>query len=51
MQEAVGGVRIDEGVYEFPEAMRDFTNPVHYYTYRVYREAWLQTNLVNNQDR
>ncbi|MCP4713459.1 MAG: GNAT family N-acetyltransferase [Planctomycetes bacterium] len=37
MQEAVGGVRVDESVYEFPEDMRDFTTPVHSYIYRVYR--------------
>lgn len=37
MQEAVGGVRIEEAVYEFPEHMRDFTTPVHYYVYRVER--------------
>ncbi len=42
MQEAVGGVRVGEGVYEFPEAMRDFTTPVHHYVYRVYREDWEQ---------
>ena len=45
MQEAVGGVKIDEGTYEFPEAMREFTTPVHYVTYRVYRQAWQQSRL------
>lgn len=40
MQEAVGGVRVSEGVYEFPESMRAFTTPVHHYIYRVYREDW-----------
>ena len=40
MQEAVGGVRVDEAVYEFPEAMRDYTTPVHHYIYHVYREHW-----------
>ena len=40
MQEAVGGVRIDEGVYEFPEDMREFTCPVHCYIYEVTRQAW-----------
>ncbi len=40
MQEAVGGVRIGEDVYEFPESMREFTTPVHCYIYRVYRNAW-----------
>lgn len=42
MQEAVGGVRVGEGVYEFPESMRDYTTPVHHYFYHVYRETWEQ---------
>jgi RimJ/RimL family protein N-acetyltransferase len=42
MQEAVGGVRVGEGVYEFPEAMRDFTTPVHHYVYHVHRSEWEQ---------
>ena len=42
MQEAVGGVRIAEQVYEFPESMRDYTAPVHHYIYHVYRESWKQ---------
>jgi len=37
MQEAVGGVRVGEDVYHFPEHMRDYTTPVHCYIYRVYR--------------
>jgi RimJ/RimL family protein N-acetyltransferase len=40
MQEAVGGVRVDEGIYQFPESMREFTTPVHHYVYRVYRTDW-----------
>jgi RimJ/RimL family protein N-acetyltransferase len=40
MQEAVGGVRTGEGVGEFPESMRSYTHPVHYYIYRVYRPDW-----------
>jgi RimJ/RimL family protein N-acetyltransferase len=40
MQEAVGGVRIGEGVFEFPESMRDWTAPVRHYVYRVYRTDW-----------
>ena len=40
MQEAVGGVRVSEGTYEFPESMRAFTTPVHHYVYRVYRDTW-----------
>lgn len=37
MQEAVGGVRVAERVFEFPEAMRDYTVPVPHYVYRVAR--------------
>lgn len=40
MQEAVGGVRIGEGVHQFPESMREYTTPVHYYVYKVSRENW-----------
>jgi RimJ/RimL family protein N-acetyltransferase len=40
MQEAVGGIRVGEAVYEFPESMRDYTTSVHHYVYRVYRSHW-----------
>jgi RimJ/RimL family protein N-acetyltransferase len=40
MQEAVGGVRVGEAVYEFPESMRGYTTPVHHYIYHVYRNVW-----------
>jgi RimJ/RimL family protein N-acetyltransferase len=40
MQEAVGGVRVAEGVYNFPESMQAFTQPVHHYTYQVLRADW-----------
>jgi RimJ/RimL family protein N-acetyltransferase len=40
MQEAVGGVRVGESVYEFPESMREFTTPIHHYIYQVTRENW-----------
>jgi RimJ/RimL family protein N-acetyltransferase len=40
MQEAVGGVRVGEDMYQFPESMRDYTTPVHHYIYRVYRADW-----------
>jgi [ribosomal protein S5]-alanine N-acetyltransferase len=40
MQEAVGGVCVGESIYEFPEAERSFTAPVHHYIYRVSRESW-----------
>jgi RimJ/RimL family protein N-acetyltransferase len=42
MQESVGGVRVGEQVYGFPESMRDYTTPVHHYIYRVYRKDWEQ---------
>lgn len=42
MQEAVGGVRVKEGTFEFPEEMRDHTTAVHHYVYRVERD---QTDL------
>jgi hypothetical protein len=40
MQEATGAVCVDEGVYEFPESMRDLTVPVHAFTYRLERADW-----------
>lgn len=40
MQEAVGGVRVNEGVYTFPDEMKDFTIPVPYAIYHVNRENW-----------
>ena len=40
MQEAVGGVRVGETVYEFPPEKRAFTCPVHSYIYQVRRETW-----------
>jgi RimJ/RimL family protein N-acetyltransferase len=42
MQEATGGVRVGKRVYQFPEYMRAYTVPVHYYIYRVYRADWEQ---------
>ena len=45
MQEAVGGIRVGEAVYEFPESMRAYTEPVHHYIYRVYRKDWNQKGL------
>ena len=43
MQEAVGGVRVGESVFEFPESMREYTTPVRHYIYQVTRENWLRT--------
>jgi len=44
MQEAVGGKRVGEDVYRFPEKMRHYTKDVHYYRYLVYREDWEKQN-------
>jgi len=46
MQEAVGGVRVGEQIFEFPEAMRNRTIPVPHYIYHVYRENW-ERDLLN----
>lgn len=40
MQEAVGGVRTGESIDEFPDSMKDYTRPVHHYTYVVHRSVW-----------
>jgi hypothetical protein len=40
MQEAVGGRRIREGCYKFPESMKAYTIDVPYYEYIVFREDW-----------
>jgi RimJ/RimL family protein N-acetyltransferase len=41
MQEAVGGMRVGEGMTEFPESMKVYSpRPVHYYIYRVYRPGY-----------
>ena len=40
MQEAVGGIRTGEGVFEFLSEMKGYTCDVPYYEYRVYRKDW-----------
>ena len=40
MQEAVGGRRVGEGVFEFPQSMRDYTVDVPYYVYEISRDTW-----------
>lgn len=40
MQEAAGGKRVGESVYQFPPSMQSYTIPVHSYTYRVTRTDW-----------
>lgn len=42
MQEAVGGERVGEGVFEFPPEMRDYTTPVPHLVYQVSRACWEQ---------
>ena len=42
MQEAVGGKRIREELYEFPESMQSYTKPLRYYVYHVTRKDWIQ---------
>jgi RimJ/RimL family protein N-acetyltransferase len=42
MQEAVGGKRVGEGVFTFPEHMRDYTCDVPHYVYMVFRTDWEQ---------
>jgi RimJ/RimL family protein N-acetyltransferase len=41
MQEAVGGIRIREETYTFPDSMQAYTTPIHCYVYRVERSTWL----------
>lgn len=40
MQKAVGGRRVGEGIFEFPEEKKDYTCPVPHYVYLVFREDW-----------
>jgi ribosomal-protein-alanine N-acetyltransferase len=40
MQEAVGGIRVGEGVSPFPESMQSYTTAVHHYIYHVHRSDW-----------
>jgi RimJ/RimL family protein N-acetyltransferase len=40
LYESSGAVRVDQGVFEFPEAMQAFTMPVPHYVYRLHREDW-----------
>lgn len=51
MQEAVGGKRIGETVYRFPEKMRDYTCDVPHYIYYVYREDWQRLLKDSTKDK
>jgi len=50
MQESAGGVRVGEGVHEFPESMRAYTTPVHYLVYRVSRERWQERRAASRSN-
>lgn len=40
MQEAVGGKRVGEDLFQFPREMKDYTCDVPHYVYMVLREDW-----------
>lgn len=40
MQERAGGIRVGEGIFEFPESMKEDTQPVPHYIYHIRREDW-----------
>ena len=46
MQEAVGGKRVGEDVYRFPEHMRDYTCDVPHYVYVIFRSDWEQQQKI-----
>jgi len=52
MQESCGGVKVREGVYYFPESMRDYTEDVNLIIYHIHKKKWLEINLqikkINN---
>jgi RimJ/RimL family protein N-acetyltransferase len=45
LQESVGGHQTGEGLYQFPERMRDYTTEVRYFEYTVFREDWIKAHL------
>ncbi len=42
MQEAVGGKRMAEKLYEFPDEMKEYTIDVPHYVYALLRSDWLE---------
>lgn len=46
MQEAVGGKRVGDGVFRFPEEMHEYTCDVPHYVYIVFREDWEKSHSV-----
>ena len=44
MQERAGMRRVGEGRFEFPPAMRTYTESVPYYVYQIARAAWATSN-------
>ena len=47
MQEAVGAVRITEGIYHFPPHMREYTVDVPHYVYELTRDTWMSRRQSN----
>jgi len=50
MQEAVGGVRISEGLYKFPVSMNLNTCDVPYFEYHVYKDKWLADRKIDEAE-
>ncbi len=50
MQEAVGGKRIGEDVFEFPEEQEDYTWPVPHYIYLIFRDEWERMSSSGDSD-
>lgn len=43
MQERAGGIRVGEGIFEFPDEMKSYTTPVPHFVYHIRREDWEKT--------
>jgi RimJ/RimL family protein N-acetyltransferase len=50
MQEAVGGQRVGEQVFEFPAEMQNFTTSVRAYVNHVYRHTFKQVTVTSESD-
>jgi RimJ/RimL family protein N-acetyltransferase len=51
MQEAVGGKRVGESVFRFPESQKSWTCDVPHYVYHVFREDWQRSALQKPEDK
>lgn len=40
LQESVGGRKTDEGIYRFPESMKEYTSDIPFFEYTVFRDDW-----------